>query len=65
MFLCISGVELSFNNLDLLVGVAVFTAVLLMLANGPMWLLTRTYIKKENSESECGTTETPVYSTCF
>lgn len=46
MFLCISGVDLPFNFLDLLVGVAVFTAVLLMLAVGFIWLLTRTHIKK-------------------
>ncbi|XP_034515095.1 uncharacterized protein LOC105238736 isoform X2 [Ailuropoda melanoleuca] len=40
------GVDLPFNFLDLLVGVAVFTAVLLMLAVGFIWLLTRTHIKK-------------------
>ncbi|XP_032266778.1 uncharacterized protein LOC144379224 [Halichoerus grypus] len=45
----LAEVELSLNYLDLLAGVAVFTAVLLMLAIGLMWLLTRTYIKKENS----------------
>lgn len=49
MFPCISGVGLSFNYPDLLVGVAVFTTVLLTLAIGLMWLVMKTYIKKVNS----------------
>lgn len=52
MFPCISGVGLSFNYPDLLVGVAVFTAVLLTLAIGLMWLVMRTYIKKVNSRGQ-------------
>ena len=43
---------LSFNYPDLQVGVAVFTAVLLMLAIGLMWLVVRTYIKKVNSRGQ-------------